>query len=86
MRRLLWLQRPPWGWLIAAGAHLGDSVVWVAVALIVLIWGTPARAAVDTAVLVINQVFAGAGEAKTVNDDLFVAFLWGLYVAEGWMR
>ena len=42
MRRLLWLQRPPWGWLIAAGAHLGDSVVWVAVALIVLIWGTPA--------------------------------------------
>jgi undecaprenyl-diphosphatase len=42
MRRLVWLQRPPWGWLVAAGAHLGDSVVWVAVALIVLIWGTPA--------------------------------------------
>lgn len=41
MRRLVWLQRPPWGWLVAVGAHLGDSVVWVAVALIGLIWGTP---------------------------------------------
>jgi undecaprenyl-diphosphatase len=41
MRRLLWLQQPPWGWLIAAGAHLGDSVVWGGIALIVLVWGTP---------------------------------------------
>jgi undecaprenyl-diphosphatase len=63
MRRLVWLQRPPWGWLVAAGAHLGDSLVWVAVALIVLIWGTPAlRRLTWWAILavVVGQLIAAA--------------------------
>lgn len=44
------------------------------------------RPAIGVVIEVTNRVFAGAGAAKTVNDDLFPALLWGLYVSKGWMR
>jgi len=35
---------------------------------------------------VVNQVFDGVGTATGVTDDLFPAFLWAVYVQEGWMN
>ena len=35
---------------------------------------------------VINQAFAPMASAAGVYDDLFPAFLWALYVQEGWMN
>jgi hypothetical protein len=44
------------------------------------------RASMDVVIQIINQVFLGAAEARTVSDDLFPALLWGLYVQEGWIQ
>ena len=46
----------------------------------------PVRAGVEVISQVIEQVYAGIASAVDVHEDLFPAFLWGLYVMEGWMK
>lgn len=44
------------------------------------------RAGVDVISQVAEQVFADLAEAVDVHEDLFPAFLWGLYSVKGWVR
>ena len=46
----------------------------------------PVRAGVEIISQVTEQVFADLAEAVDVHEDLFPAFLWGLYSVKGWMK
>ena len=46
----------------------------------------PVRAGVDVISQVAEQVFADLAEAVNVYEDLFPAFLWGLYSVKGWVK
>ena len=48
--------------------------------------GNDVAAAIGIVTEIAGQVFSGAAPVKGVNDDLFPAVLWGLYVTKGWMR
>jgi undecaprenyl-diphosphatase len=56
-RRTLALRNTPWDVLAAIGAHLGDSGIWIAVGLALLIWGTP-DVRVATWLMVLGNVIA----------------------------
>ena len=46
----------------------------------------PVRASVDVISQIAEQVFADLAEAVDVHEDLFPAFLWGLYTVKGWVK
>jgi undecaprenyl-diphosphatase len=39
-QRTLALRGTPWDWAATLGAHLGDSFIWIAAGIALLIWGT----------------------------------------------
>ena len=43
-------------------------------------------AAVDVATGIIDEVFAGIGEAIDVSEDLWPCLLWAVYSKKGWIR
>ena len=46
----------------------------------------PVRASVDVVSQIAEQVFADLAKAVDVHEDLFPAFLWGLYSVKGWVK
>jgi undecaprenyl-diphosphatase len=40
-QRTLSLRNTPWDWAATLGAHLGDSFIWIATGIALLVWGTP---------------------------------------------
>jgi undecaprenyl-diphosphatase len=51
------LRKTPWDVLATLGAHLGDSGIWIAVGLALLIWGTP-EMRVATWLMILGNVIA----------------------------
>ena len=44
------------------------------------------RTALDIAAGIVDQVFAGIGEAIDVSEDLWPCLLWAVYETKGWIR
>jgi undecaprenyl-diphosphatase len=62
------LRKTPWEWLTTLGAHLGDSGVWIAASVALLIWGTPAMRRATWLALLANVVaLSAAGVIKTLT-------------------